>query len=269
LKLKVDENGAVVVRDGMPVYVHDDGKEVAFDAKSAISTIKRVSDERDSLRKESEKLKGSLEQWTTALGEITPEDARGAVDTVALMDEKQLLDASGVEKLKAEVSSAWEQKFAKASKTWEEKVAEREAALKAKEGTIYKLLVSRKFDTSDFLTKQVNLIPEAAEALFGPRFSVEGEQVVGRDGDGNVIYSREKPGEVAEFDEALFSMILAHPRRDDLLLRDEAVGSGAGDQSKPSASQFLGRTRKSMTPREKSEFIDKHGGAKFRSLPEG
>lgn len=32
MKLKLDENGYVVVQDGKPVYVHDDGKEVAFDA---------------------------------------------------------------------------------------------------------------------------------------------------------------------------------------------------------------------------------------------
>ena len=29
MKLKLDENGHVVVQDGKPVYVHDDGKEVA------------------------------------------------------------------------------------------------------------------------------------------------------------------------------------------------------------------------------------------------
>ena len=34
MKLKLDENNNVVVKDGMPVYVHEDGKEIPFDANS-------------------------------------------------------------------------------------------------------------------------------------------------------------------------------------------------------------------------------------------
>ena len=34
MKLKLDVNGNVVVENGMPVYVHDDGKEIPFDVKA-------------------------------------------------------------------------------------------------------------------------------------------------------------------------------------------------------------------------------------------
>ena len=36
MKLKLDANGHVVVENGMPVYVHDDGKEIPFDASAAL-----------------------------------------------------------------------------------------------------------------------------------------------------------------------------------------------------------------------------------------
>ena len=39
MKLKFDEQGHVVVQDGKPVYVHDDGKEVPFDAPQALAKI--------------------------------------------------------------------------------------------------------------------------------------------------------------------------------------------------------------------------------------
>ena len=39
MKLKLDENGHVVVSDGKPVYVHDDGKEIPFDAPAAMQKI--------------------------------------------------------------------------------------------------------------------------------------------------------------------------------------------------------------------------------------
>lgn len=41
MKLKLDENGhvVVVVVDGKPVYIHDDGKEIPFDAPQATQKI--------------------------------------------------------------------------------------------------------------------------------------------------------------------------------------------------------------------------------------
>ena len=39
MKLKLDENGHVVVENGMPVYVHEDGKEIPFDATKATAKI--------------------------------------------------------------------------------------------------------------------------------------------------------------------------------------------------------------------------------------
>ena len=41
MKLKLDENGHVVVSDGKPVYVHEDGKEIPFDAPAAMQKIQR------------------------------------------------------------------------------------------------------------------------------------------------------------------------------------------------------------------------------------
>ena len=45
MKLKLDENGHVVVSDGKPVYVHDDGKEIPFDAPAAMQKISGLNAE--------------------------------------------------------------------------------------------------------------------------------------------------------------------------------------------------------------------------------
>ena len=39
MKLKLDENKNVVLKDGMPVYTHEDGSESPFNAKSAMDKI--------------------------------------------------------------------------------------------------------------------------------------------------------------------------------------------------------------------------------------
>ena len=45
MKLKIDEEGHVVVVDGKPVYVSDDGKDIAFDAQGTVATISRLNAE--------------------------------------------------------------------------------------------------------------------------------------------------------------------------------------------------------------------------------
>ena len=45
MKLKLDENNNVVVKDGMPVYVHADGKETPFDANKATVKIAELNGE--------------------------------------------------------------------------------------------------------------------------------------------------------------------------------------------------------------------------------
>lgn len=45
MKLKLDENGHVVVENGMPVYVHEDGKEIPFDATKATAKIAELNSE--------------------------------------------------------------------------------------------------------------------------------------------------------------------------------------------------------------------------------
>ena len=45
MKLKLDENGHVAVSDGKRVYVHDDGKEIPFDAPAAMQKISGLNAE--------------------------------------------------------------------------------------------------------------------------------------------------------------------------------------------------------------------------------
>ncbi|MGY2338005.1 hypothetical protein ACW9HW_02015 [Pseudomonas sp. SDO5532_S415] len=45
MKLKLDEQGHVVLQDAKPVYVHDDGKEVASDAAGTVATVTRLNTE--------------------------------------------------------------------------------------------------------------------------------------------------------------------------------------------------------------------------------
>ena len=62
MKLKLDENGLPELKDGQPVYVHDDGKEVAIDVPAMQLRIGQLNEEAKNHRLEAteatEKLAG-------------------------------------------------------------------------------------------------------------------------------------------------------------------------------------------------------------------
>ncbi|WP_459591922.1 DUF6651 domain-containing protein, partial [Enterobacter asburiae] len=68
---------------------------------------------------------------------------------------------------------------------------------------------------------------DMVQARFGEAFKLEGDQVVAYDKQGNKLFSRSNPGEVAEFDEALEILIDSYPYKDYILKGSNASGSGA------------------------------------------
>ena len=73
MKLKLDENGHVAVSDGKPVYVHDDGKEILFDAPATMQKISGLNAE----VKQHREAKGTAEAKLKAFDGI--EDAAAAL----------------------------------------------------------------------------------------------------------------------------------------------------------------------------------------------
>src|SRR5674476_814050 len=98
MKLKLDDAGAVVLADGKPVYVHDDGKELPFDA-ATVATIARLNAEAKGHREGKERAETALKAFE---GLEDPVAARKALETVKNFKDKQLVDAGEVERVKAE-----------------------------------------------------------------------------------------------------------------------------------------------------------------------
>lgn len=224
MKLKLDEAGHVVVADGKPVYVHDDGKEAPFDVAHTLATIARLNGEAKGHREAKEAAETKLKAFE---GLEDPDAARKAMETVKNFNDGDLVKANKVEEMKA----AWERSAA----------AEREAAVRASNAerdkwksdaeTLQRDLYSEKvggsFTRSKFVTDKIAIPPDMLQARFGERFKVENGKVVGYGQDGQPIYSRTKAGEIADFDEALESMVDAYPYRDSILKGTGSSGSGA------------------------------------------
>ena len=100
MKLKLDENGNAVLQDGKPVYVHDDGKEIGFDAAQAVGKISSRNGEAKSHREAKEAAEAGLAKFAK-IGD--PAKALEALEMMTKIDQKKLIDAGAVDQVKADV----------------------------------------------------------------------------------------------------------------------------------------------------------------------
>lgn len=216
MKLKLDANGVPALQDGKPVYIKDDGSEVAFDAAGTVATITRLNAEAKTHRERAESAEGKLKSFE---GIADPTAAIKALEVVKNLDAKQLVDAGQVEKVRQEAIKAVEEKYAPIIK-------ERDML----QSTLSGERLSGSFAKSKFVAEKLAIPADIAMAKFGSHFTTENGRFVGKDSAGNVIYSPTRPGEMADFDEALQVLVDGYSFRDSIL--KGAGGSGGGSSGK-------------------------------------
>ena len=215
MKLKLDENGHVVVQDGKPVYVHEDGKEVAFDAAQTVATISRLNGEAKSHREAKEQ----FEAQAKAFEGLDPVKVKEALGIVQNLDAKKLVDAGEVDKVKAEITDALKKTYEPQIQEWQEKAQGFESAL-------HNELVGGGFARSDYIQKNIAVPVDMVQNTFGKNFKIEEGKVVAYGTDGQKIYSRTRPGEVADFDEALETLVGGYQHKESILKGSQAGGGG-------------------------------------------
>jgi hypothetical protein len=213
MKLKLDENGHVVVQEGKPVYVHEDGKEVAFDASGTVSTITRLNAEAKSHRERAESAEKSLKGFD---GIADPAAARNALDVVSKLDQKKLVDAGEIDTVRNEISKAFQTQLDEAN-----------GKAQTYEQQLYAEKIGGSFARSKYIADKLAVPVDMVQATFGQNLKIEEGKVVAYDTQGQKIFSRSRPGELADFDEAIETLVSQYPHRDHILKSSNANGGGA------------------------------------------
>lgn len=221
MKLKFDEAGHVVVHEGKPVYVHDDGKELPFDAPATIKAINDRGAEnkkwRESYEAEAAKVK--------AFEGLDPEVARKAIEKTKDIEDGKLIAAGQLDKVKQEMEITFGEKLKATELKYEPVVKERDAF----RSQLHNERLGAAFGQSKFIKERVAIPADLVRSHFGANFSVGDDgKIQAKAPDGSPVYSRVRAGEIAEFDEALEMMVDAYPYRDHILKGTGATGSGAG-----------------------------------------
>lgn len=222
MELVLDDKGNAVLKDGLPVYKYDDGTESPFDAKSTIGTYEKkladLTEERTRHYTKAEELKNNLKVFKG----IDPEKAKEALETVANLKSKEILDTNGVKVLKSEMVAGFETEKSELKKGYERDLEKKDHIIAEKDSKLKNLLITTQFSSSPHFSgkDQKTIYPaEDAVKIFGDRFKVDEKtlKIVGVDKNGETLMSQKKHGEPAEFEEAISRIIDEHPRKAQIL----------------------------------------------------
>lgn len=217
MKLKLDDKGMAVLAEvngeRLPIYIHDDGKEAPFDARTTVASLNSRIAQNQRIEQEMKELQKTVGRFK---GIEDPEAALKALALAKNLDDKKLVDAGEVQRIKDETSRAFQGQLDEASKRIEDLT-----------GKLYNEIVGGQFARSKVIAEKFAIPSDFVRAYFGDFFGVEDGKLYAVDKLGNKMLSRTRPGEMADFDEALMMMVDAHPQKAVILKAQGGSGGGA------------------------------------------
>lgn len=241
-KIKLDpETKSPVFDEDRIVYLDPDGKELALNPPAMYQKIADLGKENQKHRLKFDEMKKKFEIFS-GIEDISEYKTKAdeALQTVANFNDKDWMKAEKVDKLKSEITSAYEEKIKNINIAFGEKEKSLLSEMDKKQNQIRRLLISNKFAISKYFSgggdKSKTILPSnIAEDHFGKFFKVE----EGPDGlpitrayynDGDPVISRVNPGEPADFEEAIGLIIDKYPNKESIL-RSGFGGSGSSGSS--------------------------------------
>ena len=196
-----------VFQDGNPVWVDGEGKE---------QVMKR--DTVSNLRNESKTWRTRAEENLTKLKAFDGLDAQAARDAISKLgqiDQKTLIDAGEVDKVRGTIKAEYETKFGELTKEND--------GLKSK---VNSMILDSAFAGSEYIRDNIAIPSEMFRSHFGQFFKVVEGKVEAFDKAGNRIMSDKSVGEYADFEEAVEKLVGGYSQRDSILKAPEHRGSG-------------------------------------------
>ena len=228
MELLFDSNGHVVVQDGKPVYKHADGKEIPFDAPSAVNSITELNNEAKGHRLKARDFETQLKNFDG----LDAKKAREALDIVQNLDDKKLVDAGKVEAIKKQLIDDFEVTKRGIITNFEEEKTTLTKDLEKSNGYIHNMMVESEFYKNPLFNgkdQKTTMTADVAYSVFKDHFTIDtsGEtpRVVAKL-DGEELFSRENPGKPATFHEAMDKIWEKYPNRTRYESQDNGGGGG-------------------------------------------
>ena len=226
MKLLLDADGHVVVKNDKPVYLDKKGDEIEFDALGVTNTLNNRSNKIEALNGEAQALNDKL----AAFGDVNIEQALSDRNIVKNLDDKTLMDEKGVDSLKRQLSEAYESEKSGLIKNFDAERKEFMNSNASQAAQIDDYIIGGGFSNDAFIREEVTLSPEHARNIYGNNFKVEEVNgkptLVGYMSNGEKILSMKNPGEIAGFSEAFSKIFDADPSSDNYRKTSQNGGNG-------------------------------------------
>lgn len=262
MKLKLDENGNAVLVDGKPVYIHDDGKEIPFDAARTVETISRLNHEAKTHREAKEAAEtqlGEVQKQVKVFEGLDPEAARKALGRLKDIEDGKLIESGKLDEVRNAAKTEYETRLKQLQDEFGTKEGKLMAEREALQGHLNNEIIGGSFARSKFIADKMAIPTDLVQAAFGKHFKVEDGKLVALDAQGQKVFSRARPGELADFDEALDALVQQYPNRDHILKPTGASGSGAsasaGGGSGSGSKSVTRQQFDQMSPMEKMKAV--------------
>jgi hypothetical protein len=231
MKLLTDANGVPVLKDGLPVYKYADGTEMPFDASATLEGLnKKIKAEEEKATRfytEREELKKAVEPWKG----LKVDEVKKALETVKNLSAQEILDQRGIEELKRQMRTGFDEEKSALAKSYEPKLNELQKTIAEREAIIYDLAVTNKFATSEYFSGEkpkTVFAPEHATRIYGNRFKVDinghDYKVIALDEGGKPLMSKKNHGELADFNEAVGILVEQDSKKNRILKGTDGGG---------------------------------------------
>lgn len=241
------ENGAVVLKDGNPVYVQADGSEATID----IGTIGRLNGEAKALRLRAETAETKVKDFEG----LDAKAARDALELVGKIDQKKLVDIGKIDEVRQQISTGFQTQL-DATNAMVSDLKMRNA----------NMTLAHAFGSSKFVTDKLAIPVDIVQATFGKHFTVGDDGKIGiKDGAGNVVYSKAKLGEAADFDEGLSIIVDGYANKDAILKGANQSGSGnrgGGGNNLPGVKSMTRTQWAGLGPADQAAYAREVGAGK-------
>lgn len=240
---KMEADGKMALKDGNPIYINSSGQEQTVEA----GTITRLNGEAKEFRIAKEAAETKLEQFK----DITdPVAAKKAIETLAKIDQKKLIDAGEVDRVKDEIKAGFTAQLTEA-----------QTALADRDKKINNMLVSDVFKSSEFVRDGIAVPRDMFESTFRDNFKIEDGKITAYDKAGNKLMSKTRAGEYANPEEALQLLVDSHPQKEVILKAQTGSGTGStGGGGNRGNARTMKRTDYDALPAlQKSEAAAKMG----------
>jgi hypothetical protein len=251
IELGNDVKGIAVTDNGLPIMVDDEGKETGIDAIHLLSKVPSLQEEAKNHRLKANDVQKEYDEFKEKYAKIAdPVKALEALTKIQDIDGQKLIDAEDAATLRKQLQAAHDKELEAVKVSAHASTEKLQAIIDSQQADIFDALVLQNFNTSQWFageSPKTYFFPEAAKSVFGKHFKVEKDSGTGKnrvigyhiggENDGQKIFSIERPGEIAAFEEAIHIIIDKHPQRDSIIKMSFGGGAGGADDT-PSASKL-------------------------------